>query len=355
MYSVNYNVGNDIPSQLLKNLAQTLGWSDNISPITNTNFLESVFGNTSQPEFIGLSRNYTPDELNFQFYRNLILNSSYLFKSKGTRKSIESLLKLIGAPDALVEFNENIYVADQKINMSQFNTEFASISGGTYARELPSYDPEITFKIQGREFTGYTIETILEDVDLLREDYPVDQQGYPMAPEDNSSFYFQIGAGWFEQTPQHRSNEIFNATTSTFTGANVDVQTTLEPFTYGQKYLNRFKNFPYTDLGFSLSKTIDNKWLLVRNEGMNLNSNMDDFGITFLNDTIGYFSSNRTGGKGKDDIYWYSFTNRSMTISGTVLSTENPLDGALNVKVVFLKHNYLKCLNLESLSFPKQD
>ena len=84
------------------------------------------------------------------------------------------------------------------------------------------------------------------------------------------------------------------------------------------------------------AKTIDNKWLLVRNEGMNLNSNMDDFGITFLNDTIGYFSSNRTGGKGKDDIYWYSFTNRSMTISGTVLSTENPLDGALNVKVVLL-------------------
>lgn len=84
------------------------------------------------------------------------------------------------------------------------------------------------------------------------------------------------------------------------------------------------------------AKTIDNKWLLVRNEGMNLNSNMDDFGITFLNDTVGYFSSNRTGGKGKDDIYWYSFTNRSMTISGTVLLTENPLDGASKVKVVLL-------------------
>ncbi len=82
------------------------------------------------------------------------------------------------------------------------------------------------------------------------------------------------------------------------------------------------------------AKTVDNKWLLVRNEGMNLNSNMDDFGITFLNDTIGYFSSNRIGGKGKDDIYWYEFTNKSMTISGTVLLTENPLDAASKVKVV---------------------
>ena len=38
------------------------------------------------------------------------------------------------------------------------------------------------------------------------------------------------------------------------------------------------------------AKSVDNKWLLVRNEGMNLNSNLDDFGITFLNDTVGYFS-----------------------------------------------------------------
>jgi hypothetical protein len=43
--SVNYNPSNDIPSQLLVNLAQTLGWNANISPITNDNFLSSVFGN----------------------------------------------------------------------------------------------------------------------------------------------------------------------------------------------------------------------------------------------------------------------------------------------------------------------
>jgi tetratricopeptide (TPR) repeat protein len=82
------------------------------------------------------------------------------------------------------------------------------------------------------------------------------------------------------------------------------------------------------------ARSVDNKWLLIRNEGINLNSNMDDFGITFLNDTVGYFSSNRVGGKGKDDIYWYAFTNRSMNISGTVLLTENPLDPASKVKVV---------------------
>jgi hypothetical protein len=69
----------------------------------------------------------TPDELNYQYYRNLILNTAYLFKSKGTRKSIETLMRLIGAPDALVEFNEYVYLADQKININKFNSQLCSV------------------------------------------------------------------------------------------------------------------------------------------------------------------------------------------------------------------------------------
>jgi hypothetical protein len=133
--SVNYNIGNDIPSALLVNLSQTLGWKTNISPISETDFLDSVFQTKSQSNFQGLSRTLTPTELNFQYFRNIILNSAYLFKSKGTRKSIEALLRLIGAPDALVEFNENIYLADGKISMDQFNENFINISGGTYVQE----------------------------------------------------------------------------------------------------------------------------------------------------------------------------------------------------------------------------
>jgi hypothetical protein len=94
MNNVNYNIKNDIPSQLLKNLAMTLGWDPNISPITNDQLLDSVF-NPGSNNFSGLSVGMTPEELNYQYYRNLILNSAYLFKSKGTRKSIEILLRLM--------------------------------------------------------------------------------------------------------------------------------------------------------------------------------------------------------------------------------------------------------------------
>jgi hypothetical protein len=120
MNSVNYVVANDIPSQLLTNLAQTLGLNPNISPITNESFLTSVFNPNGGQIYKGQSKPDTPTELNYQYYRNLILNASYMFKSKGTRKSIEYIMRFIGAPDALLEFNEIVYLADSKISIDKF-------------------------------------------------------------------------------------------------------------------------------------------------------------------------------------------------------------------------------------------
>ena len=259
MNSVNYNIKNDIPSQLLKNLAETIGWKTNISPITNEDFLSTVFGNDTTPEFPGYSRSMTPDELNYQYFRNIILNSAYLFKSKGTRKSVEGLMRLIGAPEALVEFNENIYLADQKINMNQFEKKYASISGGTYIDLSPALDPTNVYSILGVVFTGVTLTPTIETVNTTRVDYPIDDEGYPMMPESSDSFFFQKGAGWFESTPQHRSPEIIDYTKSVFTGQNYNIQTALEPFTYGEKYLQRYRQFPYIDDGYSIYKIEDNK------------------------------------------------------------------------------------------------
>jgi hypothetical protein len=78
--SVNYNVGNDIPSQLLKNLAQTLGWRTNISPISNEELLNSVFGqkNAGKSDFSGVDGQPTPDELNYQFFRMINFINSIL-------------------------------------------------------------------------------------------------------------------------------------------------------------------------------------------------------------------------------------------------------------------------------------
>jgi len=258
MNSVNYNVKNDIPSQLLKNLAQTLGWKTNISPITEENLLTSLF-KSEDNTFSGVSQGKTPDELNYQYYRNLILNSAYLFKSKGTRKSIEILLRLIGAPDFLVDFNEYVYIADQKINLSEFNTKYASISGGTFVDQTPVLDTTDLFSIMGVQYTGVTYEITTTDISVTSSDYPIDNIGCPSMPVENESYYFQIGGGWFESTPDHRMPDEVNLTTSVFTGANPNFQTNLKPFNYGEEYLERYRSFPFMDMGFRLRRSIDNK------------------------------------------------------------------------------------------------
>jgi len=263
MNTVNYTPKNDIPSQLLVNLAQTLGWETNFSPITDENFLSSVFGNTNIPEYPGYSRALTPTEINYNFYRNLILNASYLFKSKGTRRSIEFLMRLIGAPDSLVEFNEHIYLADQKINLDQFYGQWAEISGGTYTQRTPSYLPGQTYKIRGETFTAFTTTNIYQNIAISLDEYPMDVEGYPKAPVDSESYYFQIGAGWYQSTPKHRSPDAVTITGDAFTGQNLNIQTQLEPFTYGQIYLDRFRKFPYMNEGYKLRKVVDNNksWL----------------------------------------------------------------------------------------------
>jgi hypothetical protein len=284
MNSVNYNSGNDIPSQLLKNLAQTLGWATNITPISNDSFLDSVFGqkNNDASSFTGVAQSQTPDELNYNYYNNLILNSAYLFKSKGTRKSIETLMRMIGAPDALVEFNEYVYLADQKININEFDTQFANISGGTYSKSVPVVDPSYTFRIQDIEYSGFTTTSQLIDSNVSLADYPIDRFGYPKSPVNTDSYFFQMGSGWFESTPKHRSLEQVDLTTSVFTGSNPNYQTKLSPFSYGQDFLNVYRQLPYTTLGFNLKPVVDNNKSWVDTE-VGLRSNFDGGLDSFYN------------------------------------------------------------------------
>ena len=46
----------------------------------------------------------------------------------------------------------------------------------------------------------------------------------------------------------------------------------------------------------------------IENIGFPVNSSYDDFGLTFTSPEIGYFCSNRPGGKGNDDIYYFAIS-----------------------------------------------
>ena len=268
MISVNYIVGNDIPSQLLSNLAKTLGFDTKISPITNDSLLDTIFATTNTIIYPGQSKQQTPAELNFQFYRNIILNAGELFRSKGTRKSIEYILRMVGAPEALIEFNEYIYIADQKISVDDFYEKYAQLSGGTQYVAQPSYLTSNIFSIQGVQYTGFTATGSLRQTNLDLIYYPINlNNGYPETPLYTDDYFFQKGAGWFEVTPDHRSTEVIDTNLSNFTVTPAVIKTSLKPFTYGEEYLDRFRKFPFMDIGYNLTKTIDNKksWVVTEN------------------------------------------------------------------------------------------
>lgn len=58
------------------------------------------------------------------------------------------------------------------------------------------------------------------------------------------------------------------------------------------------------------------------NVGKPVNSNRDDFAFVILDDRTGYFSSDRAGGKGDDDIYWFDMveSKQFLKYSGLVLA-----------------------------------
>ncbi|MEI6312290.1 MAG: OmpA family protein [Bacteroidota bacterium] len=72
---------------------------------------------------------------------------------------------------------------------------------------------------------------------------------------------------------------------------------------------------------YYIRKDSDNKWSKIVNLGAPVNSSADDFGyVQNESGSEGYFTSNRAGGIGDDDIY--SFTKAGLTICGDVIDAE---------------------------------
>jgi outer membrane protein OmpA-like peptidoglycan-associated protein len=82
------------------------------------------------------------------------------------------------------------------------------------------------------------------------------------------------------------------------------------------------------------SKNIDEKWSNVRNVGIPVNSNYDDFAFKMgIDCTNGFVSSNRPGGVGSDDIYAVKKIKRlcDILLESIVIDakTDTPIDSAL--------------------------
>ncbi len=108
---------------------------------------------------------------------------------------------------------------------------------------------------------------------------------------------------------------------------------------------------------FRATLTPSGGWL-VENMGSPINSEGDDFGITFANPSkeSGYFSSNRGDGRGYDHLYSFELPDLKILISGWVLDKdEEPVPNAV-IRIVGNDGSNQKAIarNDGSFSFPLQ-
>jgi hypothetical protein len=191
---VTYNKQANTPDKYLKNLANVLGWGI-ISSVSENDLLANYI-KPSKSTYSGESVGLTPVEADIELWRRIILNTPWIWKSKGARKSIEFLLRFIGVPQGLVNFNEYVYIADKPIDMIQFSQIL----------ELNGLNTDLTT-------------------------YPVDSDGYPNPLPDTDEMYFQGNGLWYRETGGA------NSTIDILTGNNPH----LGPYDGGFKYINQFK------------------------------------------------------------------------------------------------------------------
>jgi outer membrane protein OmpA-like peptidoglycan-associated protein len=92
----------------------------------------------------------------------------------------------------------------------------------------------------------------------------------------------------------------------------------------------------YGGLDIFASSWADNKWSRPSNLNPPINSSRDDFSIVFRDEKSGYFSSNRDGGKGMDDIYGFVRIAKTDALDGKILQSRSVTDGADSVNVLLL-------------------
>jgi hypothetical protein len=269
MRNVSYDGLNNVPDILLKNLSETLGLST--VNLFNEKSLKDTIHTRTDTQYSGVSIGKTLIEAEYEFYRRLLTNLAYLYKSKGTRQSLEFFLKFLGAPNQLIRINEFVYDVKSKINLNYSGDTYETVQGTKIDTEVTGFTSTVvTYNIVGGSTqTGNTYNTglITGSTNLTLDEYPIDENGLPRKVTSlNSDIYFQKGSGWNNITLDHRSSNIIDNELSILTGRTKTIKTKPKDYTYGEDYFDSFRTLDGLDYGFELEKRIDNKKVSVSND-----------------------------------------------------------------------------------------
>lgn len=110
---ITYDEYDNLPSEYLPSRANTSGW--------DVFTLDSKYintGTTNENLYPNISKAYNSKEISNIFLKNLIINSNYIHRSKGTKKSVRKILGLLGFDSDWYEIREYIHKADDYITGS---------------------------------------------------------------------------------------------------------------------------------------------------------------------------------------------------------------------------------------------
>jgi len=273
MRNVSYDGINNVPDVLLKNLANTLGL-DTINLIDEKGLDELLYSKTTQ-QYSGLTSGTSLIDAEYEFYRRLLVNLAYIYKSKGTRQSLEFFLKFLGAPEPMIKINQYVYKVTSLPKSFDLNSDIYDVISGTKIYKTGIFLPT-GGTINGVTYPSYSYYTgITTGTTTFNSDnYPVNGETFlPKGITGSTEYFFQKGSGWYDNTPQHKSPLIIDTENSTLTGRIKNVITKNSPYTYGEDYFNIYRNLPGLYTGYKLKSVIDNNQIesFTDNSGLVLN------------------------------------------------------------------------------------
>ena len=235
--NVSYDKIENIPDLLVKNLATELGWEYE-SILDDDTIVNNLFD-------FDLNDNIqkTTSEINIEFWRRLIINTNWFLKYKGTSNVIKGLFNFIGAPEALLQLNEYVYLTDKLVNINDLTEQQIS----------PFGEPII------------------------------DNENYPLFPRDNQEFYFQQydyvnSELYFEnhknigfkinKTIDNKKSWVYNLSSVTFSS--------LTNNTFYQKESKAVINTKEVDIFYNIANLIENDVYKVNSTGITFNQYLKD-------------------------------------------------------------------------------
>lgn len=261
MRNVSYDRINNLPDIFLKNLATMLGF-DPVSLLGVKDINSLLYERNESTYDSNLGQNLIEAET--EFYRRILINLAYLFKSKGTRKSIKFFLKFIGAPEQLIRFNEKMYLVKGLPLVENLEDKIYNVLSGI------TKEKSITYNSLTNQYDVVEIDSV---VNYTRENYPVSLNSnlpkFAFSSEDN--IFFQKGSGWFESNLKHKSETIIDDENSDLNSRIKKIVTKDKDFTFGEDYYDVYRKLPGLDYGYEITSINSTNKIFTGDTGLVLN------------------------------------------------------------------------------------